>query len=146
MFLSFVLVQICWPWLYHTRAHGYLWRVREFYWQPLNVSHHRCSQGVRGVKVNLPSNISLILMNKNAIRPEKCVPSLPQDFHNPFRNLEKNLMDPTPGFSNRVDLCHKPNPILNFIMWIYKWSKKFHILMRTKSDLSSYTYILSKKV
>ena len=87
-------------------------------------------------------------MNKNAIRPEKCVPSLPQDFHNPFRNLEKNLMDPTPGFVNRVQLQSDSGKVMSttknlflleikkkkhfLILFDWKWPRKFRTLIQSK--------------
>jgi hypothetical protein len=48
------------------------------------------------------------LVNKNAIKHQKAVPS-PKNFHNPYipslPKFGKNLMDPPSGFSNRVHLC-----------------------------------------
>jgi hypothetical protein len=73
-------------------------------------SNHRCTQGgVRGgIKVYPPSKIFAKLVNKNAIKHQKVVPS-PQNFHNPYipslPKFGKNLPDPPPGFSNRVHLC-----------------------------------------
>jgi hypothetical protein len=58
-----------------------------------------------------PSEIFAELVNKNAIKHQKGVPS-PQNFHNPYiPSLPKsgeNLMDPPPGFSNRVHLWSHP--------------------------------------
>jgi hypothetical protein len=69
--------------------------------------------GVRGervgIKVYPPSKIFAKLVNKNAIKHQKGVPS-PQNFHNPYvpslPKFGKNLMDPPSGFSNRVHLCN----------------------------------------
>jgi hypothetical protein len=62
---------------------------------------------VRGKKVNPPSEIFAKLVNKKAIKPQKGVPS-PQKLHNPLihslQKFGKNLLDPTPGFLNRVHL------------------------------------------
>jgi hypothetical protein len=65
--------------------------------------------GVRGggIKVYPPSKNFAKLVNKNAIKHQKGVP-FPKHFHNPYiTSLPKsggNLMDPPPGFSNRVHL------------------------------------------
>jgi hypothetical protein len=50
-----------------------------------------------GIKVYPPSKIFAKLFNKNAIKHQKGVPSLPK--------FGKNLTDPPSGFSNRVHLC-----------------------------------------
>jgi hypothetical protein len=63
--------------------------------------------GEGGIKVYHPSKIFSKLVNKNAIIHQKGVPS-PQNFHNLYipslPKFGKNLMDPPPGFSNRVRL------------------------------------------
>jgi hypothetical protein len=67
--------------------------------------------GVRGerggIKVYPPSKFLAKLVNKNAIKHQKGVPS-PKNFHNPYipslPKFGKNLMDPPSGFSNRVHL------------------------------------------
>jgi hypothetical protein len=55
-----------------------------------------------------PSKIFAKLVNKNAIKHQKGVPTS-QNFHNPYipslPKFGKNLMDPHSGFSNRVHLC-----------------------------------------
>jgi hypothetical protein len=67
--------------------------------------HTRGGEG--GIKVYPPSKIFAKLVNKNAIKHQKVVPS-PQNFHNPYipslPKFGKNLPDPPPGFSNRVHL------------------------------------------
>jgi hypothetical protein len=67
-------------------------------------------RGRGGIKVYPPSKIFAKLVNKNAIKHQKGVPS-PQIFHNPYipslPKFGKNLTDPPPGFSNRVHLCSK---------------------------------------
>jgi hypothetical protein len=64
--------------------------------------------GRGGIKVYPPSKILATLVNKNAIKHQKVVPS-PKNFHNPYipslLKSGKNLMDPPPGFSNRVHQC-----------------------------------------
>jgi hypothetical protein len=64
--------------------------------------------GVRGYKVYPPSEFFAKLINKNAIKHQKGVPT-PQNFHNPYipslPKFGKNLIDPPPRFSNRVHLC-----------------------------------------
>jgi hypothetical protein len=54
-----------------------------------------------------PSKIFAKLVNKNAIKHQKVVPS-PKNFHNPYIHslpkFGKNLPDPPPGFSNCVHL------------------------------------------
>jgi hypothetical protein len=59
------------------------------------------------IKVYLPSKFFAKLVNKNAIKHQKGVPS-PKNFHNPYipslPKFGKNLMDPPSGFSNRVHL------------------------------------------
>jgi hypothetical protein len=61
--------------------------------------------GVRG-GVYPTSKFFAKLVNKNAKTPKRC--TLPQNFHNPYilslPKFGKNLMDPPPGFSNRVHL------------------------------------------
>jgi hypothetical protein len=82
--------------------------------------------GVRGgIKVYPPSEIFAKLVNKNAIKHQKGVPS-PQNFHNPYipslPKFGKNLLDPTPRFSNRVHLWSKINLYMftgNFKMKIF---------------------------
>jgi hypothetical protein len=75
----------------------------------LSIDAHRGGgEGVRGgIKVYPPSKIFAKLVNKNAIKHQKVVPS-PQNFHNPYLpslpKFGKNLPDPPPGFSNRVHL------------------------------------------
>jgi hypothetical protein len=72
---------------------------------------HRCTQGGEGgeggIKVYPPSKFFAKLVNKNAIKHQKGVPS-PKNFHNPYipslPKFGKNLMDPPSGFSNRVHL------------------------------------------
>jgi hypothetical protein len=69
--------------------------------------------GVRGDK-SVPSLQNFAkLVNKNAIKHQKVVPST-QNFHNPYiPSLPKfgnNLPDPPPGFSNRV---HENNKFQN---------------------------------
>jgi hypothetical protein len=63
--------------------------------------------GRGGIKVYPPSKIFAKLVNKNAIKHQKGVPS-PQNFHNPYipshQKFGKNLMDPPSGFSNCVHL------------------------------------------
>jgi hypothetical protein len=63
--------------------------------------------GEGGIKVYPPSNFFAKLVNKNAIKHQKVVPS-PPNFHNPYipslPKFGKNLPDPPPGFSNRVHL------------------------------------------
>jgi hypothetical protein len=64
--------------------------------------------GVRGgIKVYPPSKMFAKLVNKNAIKHQKGVPS-PKYFHNPYipslPKFGKNLTDPPPGFSNRMHL------------------------------------------
>jgi hypothetical protein len=58
--------------------------------------------------VHPPSKIFAKLVNKNARKQQKGVPS-PKNVHNPYipslPKFGKNLMDPPPGFSNRVHLC-----------------------------------------
>ncbi len=62
----------------------------------------------RGIKVYPPYKIFAKFVNKNATKHQKDV-SFPQNFHNPYipslLKFGKNLMDPTPGFSNCVHLC-----------------------------------------
>jgi hypothetical protein len=64
--------------------------------------------GEGGIKVYPPSKIFAKLVNKNAIKHQKGVPS-PQNFHNPYipslPKFGKNLPDPPPRISNRVHLC-----------------------------------------
>ncbi len=64
--------------------------------------------GWGGIKVYPPSKIFAKLVNKNAIKHQKGVPS-PKNFHNLYiPSLPKfgtNLMDPPSGFSNCVHLC-----------------------------------------
>ncbi len=67
------------------------------------------------IKVYPPSEIFEKLLNKNAIKHQKDVPSK-KYFHNPyipsFPKFGKNLIDPPPRVSNRVHLCMtvtKPN-------------------------------------
>jgi hypothetical protein len=54
-----------------------------------------------------PSKFFAKLVNKNAIKHQKGVP-FPKKFYNPcipsLPKFGKNLMDPPPGFSNRVHL------------------------------------------
>jgi hypothetical protein len=61
-----------------------------------------------GIKVYPPSKIFAKLVNKNAIKHQKGVPS-PKNFYNPYipslPKSGKTLMDPPSGFSNRVHLC-----------------------------------------
>jgi hypothetical protein len=63
--------------------------------------------GEGGIKVYPPSKIFAKLVNKNAIKHQKGVPS-PKKFHNPYipslPKFGKNLMDPPSGFPNRVHL------------------------------------------
>jgi hypothetical protein len=63
--------------------------------------------GEWGMKVYPPFKFFAKLVNKNAIKHQKGVPS-PKNFHNPYipslPNSGKNLMDPPPGFSNCVHL------------------------------------------
>jgi hypothetical protein len=68
-----------------------------------------------GMNVYPPSKIFAKLVNKNAMKQQKVVPS-PQNVHNPYipslPKFGKNLPDPPPGFSNRVHLwlfCIKVN-------------------------------------
>jgi hypothetical protein len=65
-----------------------------------------------GIKVYPPSKIFAKLVNKNALKHQKGVPS-PQNFHNPYipslPKSGKNLMDPPPGFLNHVHLSHIMN-------------------------------------
>ena len=72
------------------------------------VSKHRCTQGGGGIKVYPPSKIFAKLVNKNAIKHQKGVPSH-QNLNNPYipslPKFGKHLMDPPPGFLNRVHLC-----------------------------------------
>jgi hypothetical protein len=74
----------------------------------LSIDAHRGGEGGEGgIKVYPPSKIFAKLVNKNAIKHQKVVPS-PQNFHNPYipslPKFDKNLPDPPPGFSNRVHL------------------------------------------
>jgi hypothetical protein len=67
--------------------------------------------GVRGgIKVYPPSKIFAKLVNKNAIKHQKGVPS-PQNFHNHYipslPKFGKNLPDPPPRISNHVHLWAK---------------------------------------
>ncbi len=78
------------------------------------VVNHICTQGGGGegrIKVYPPSKIFAKLVNKNAIKHQKVVPS-PKNFHNPYipslAKFGKNLPDPPHGFSNRVHLCSQP--------------------------------------
>jgi hypothetical protein len=54
-----------------------------------------------------PSKIFARLVNKNAIKHQKVVPS-PKNLQNPYipslPKFVKNLPDPPPGFSNRLHL------------------------------------------
>jgi hypothetical protein len=62
---------------------------------------------VRRDKSDPPSAIFANLVNKNAIKPQKGVPSPKKIFHNlypPFPKFGKKLKDPSPRFSNRVQL------------------------------------------
>ncbi len=74
---------------------------------------HRCTQGGwgGGIKVYPPSKIFAKLVNKNAIKHQKGVPSL-QNFYNPYipslPKFGKNLIDPPPRISNPVHLCLNP--------------------------------------
>jgi hypothetical protein len=56
-----------------------------------------------GIKVYPSSKTFSKLVNKNAIKHQKGVPS-PKNFYNPYLpslpKFGKNLMDPPPGFSN----------------------------------------------
>ncbi len=77
----------------------------------LYIDEHRGGGGGggrEGIKVYPHSKFFAKLVNKNAIKHQKGVTS-PQNFHNPyipsFPKSGKNLMDPPPGFSNRVHLC-----------------------------------------
>jgi hypothetical protein len=69
----------------------------------VDIDTHRVGgEGGRGgMKVYPPSEIFAKLVNKNAIKHQKGVPS-PQNFHNPYipslPKSGKNLMDPPPGF------------------------------------------------
>ncbi len=70
---------------------------------------HRCTQGEGGgIKVYPPSEIYAKLVNKNAIKHQKGVPS-PKNFYNPYipslPKFGKNLIDPPPRISNGVHLC-----------------------------------------
>ncbi len=69
-------------------------------------------RGLGGIKVYPPSEIFAKLVNKNAIKHQKGVPSL-QNFHNPYipslPKFGKNLPDPPPRISNRVHLCLYPS-------------------------------------
>ncbi len=60
-----------------------------------------------GIKVYPTSKFFAKLVNKNAIKQQKGVPS-PQNFHNPYipslPKFGKNQMDTPSGFSNRVHL------------------------------------------
>jgi hypothetical protein len=64
--------------------------------------------GEGGIKVYPPSKMFSKLVNKNAIKHQKGVPS-PKNFHNPYipslPKFGKKLTDPPPGFSNLVHLC-----------------------------------------
>jgi hypothetical protein len=65
--------------------------------------------GEGGIKVYPPSEIFGKLVNKNAIKHQKGVPS-PKNFHYPdipsLPKFGKNLTDPPPGFSNPVHQWH----------------------------------------
>jgi hypothetical protein len=67
------------------------------------IDTHRGGEG--GIKVYPPSKIFAKLVNKNAIKHQKGVPS-PKNFHNPYipslPKFGKNLLDPPPrtGVSN----------------------------------------------
>ncbi len=73
-----------------------------------SIDAHRGGWG--GIKVYPPSKIFAKLVNKNAIKHQKGVPS-PKNFHNPYipslPKFVKNLPDPPPRISNRVHLCWK---------------------------------------
>jgi hypothetical protein len=65
-------------------------------------------RGERGIKVHPTSKILAKLVNKNAIKHQKRC-TLLKNVDNPYipslSKFGKNLMDPLPGFSNRVHLC-----------------------------------------
>jgi hypothetical protein len=65
----------------------------------ISIDAHRGGEG--GIKVYPPSKMFAKLVIKNAIKH--------QNFHNPYipslPKFGKDLMDPPPGFSNRVHLC-----------------------------------------
>ena len=77
---------------------------------PTIDAHRGGEGGVRGggIKVYPPSKIFAKLVNKNAIKHQKGAPSLPK--------FGKNLIDPPPGFSNRVHLC--PQLLSRFIKYM----------------------------
>jgi hypothetical protein len=72
----------------------------------ITIDVHRGRGG--GIKVYPSSEIFAKLVNKNAIKHQKGVPS-PQNFYNPYipslPKFGKNLFDPPPRISNRVHLC-----------------------------------------
>ena len=75
------------------------------------VPKHRCTQGGwGGIKVYPPSEIIAKLVNKNAIKHQKGVPSQ-KIFYNPYipslPKFGKNLIDPPPRISDRVHLSNK---------------------------------------
>jgi hypothetical protein len=73
-----------------------------------------------GIKVYPPSKFFAKLVNKNAIKHQKGVPS-PKNFHNIYipslPKFGKNLMDPPSGFSNRVHLWTKGAAIFLFAIY-----------------------------
>ncbi len=72
----------------------------------MSIDAHR-GGGWGGIKVYPPSKFFAKLVNKNAIKHQKGVPS-PQNSHNPYipslPKFGKNLLDPPPRISNRVHL------------------------------------------
>ncbi len=71
------------------------------------IDAHRGGGWWGGIKVYPPSKIFARLVNKNAIKHQKVVPS-PKNLKNPYipslPKFGKNLPDPPPGFSNRLHL------------------------------------------
>jgi hypothetical protein len=77
----------------------------------LGIDAHK---GVRGIKVDPPSKMFTKLVNKNAIKPKRGVPS-PKKFAQPHipspQIFGKNLMDPPPVFSNSIYLFWLNNEV-----------------------------------
>ncbi len=110
----FVKKSLCQNYFYN-----YLWRITYTLTKNIPINH-KCTGGGGGaggwggIKVYPPSKILAKLVNKNAIKHQKDVPS-PKNFYNPYipslPKFGKNLIDPPPRISNRVHLCYKPNLI-----------------------------------
>ena len=77
-------------------------------------AHRGCEGGEGGIKVYPPFKFFAKLVDKNAIKHQKGVPS-PKNFHNPsipsLPKSGKNLMDPPPGFSKACAFMSEINVI-----------------------------------